>query len=54
MLLLPPQAGGRLFDLDYAGGPNGARFGHCMSCLCAFSTLEKENDPAAVRADDKN
>lgn len=42
------KAGGRLFDLDYAGGPNGARFGHCMSCLCAFSTLEKENDPAAV------
>jgi hypothetical protein len=42
------KAGARLFDLDYAGGRFGVKFGHCMSCLCAFSTIESENDPVKV------
>jgi hypothetical protein len=46
--LLLLQAGGRLFDLDYAGGRFGVKFGHCMSCLCAFSEIESENDPNKV------
>eukprot|EP00879_Flechtneria_rotunda_P029878 GHRR01032341.1.p1 GENE.GHRR01032341.1~~GHRR01032341.1.p1 ORF type:complete len:385 (+),score=177.48 GHRR01032341.1:385-1539(+) len=44
------EAGVRLFDLDYAGSQNGARFGHCLGCFCSYAADPAEADPAQVFA----